>query len=334
MADSTDHDRDGATDSDDSTDPDDSTGAATDPDPAGADAGAGGDPAPDAESGGDPDLDLPDPLREHLYAVVEGLVDHDGLLVALDFDGTLAAIEDRPDEATIPDATREAVAALADEPDVEVAVVSGRELADVRDRVDVPEASYAGNHGLEIHADEYTVHPTASDAEDDIAAIADELTDRLADVEGVIVENKGVTATVHHRLVADDEVARVVEAVEELVGERDDVHLTTGKDVLELRPAVEWDKGEALRELYDVLVPDGERWFPVYVGDDTTDEAAFGVLGDRERGFGIKVGDDPNTDAPYRVADPEAVREVLDWLRTYGVAFLAADHRDVPVGTA
>ncbi|NHN61164.1 MULTISPECIES: trehalose-phosphatase [Halorussus] len=282
----------------------------------------------------DPGLELPNPLREHLYAVVEGLVDHDGLLVALDFDGTLAAIEDRPDAAAIPDPTREAVAALAEEPNVEVAVVSGRELADVRDRVDVPEASYAGNHGLEIHAEEYRVHPTASDAEEDIAAISDELRDRLADVDGVIVENKGVTATVHHRLVADDEVARVADAVDELVDVRDDVHLTTGKDVLELRPAVERDKGEALRELYDVLVPDGEQWFPVYVGDDTTDEAAFGVLGDRERGFGIKVGDDPNTDAPYRVADPEAVREVLDWLRTYGVEFLSADRRDVPGGTA
>ena len=286
----------------------------------------------DLDSGTDPEL--PSPLRDHLYAVVEGIVDHDGLLVALDFDGTLAAIEDRPDDATIPDSTREAVAALADEPNVEVAVVSGRELADVRDRVGVPAASYAGNHGLEIHADEYTVHPTASRAEQDIAAISDELRDRFADVEGVIVENKGVTATIHHRLVADDEVPAIVDAVEELAGARDDVRLTTGKSVLELRPAVEWDKGEALRELYDVLVPDGERWFPMYVGDDTTDEAAFDVLGDRERGFGVKVGESPDTDASYRVADPEAVREILDWLRTYGVEFLAVDHRDVPVDTA
>ncbi len=278
------------------------------------------------------DHEIPAPLRDNLHAIVAELVGHEGLLVALDFDGTLAAIERRPDEATIPDRTREAVAALADRPNVEVAVVSGRELADVRERVGLPDISYAGNHGLEIHADEYEVHPTARDAEEEIADLCALLDEQLADVDGVIVENKGVTATVHHRLVDDDEVPVVENAVETLVATRDDVRLTTGKDVLELRPAVEWDKGEAVRELYDQLVPDDERWLPVYVGDDTTDEAAFSLLD--ERGFGVKVGEDPETAAPYRVADPESVRAILTWLSDYGVGFLDADRRGVPVGTA
>ncbi|WP_135852266.1 trehalose-phosphatase [Halorussus salinus] len=278
------------------------------------------------------DHEIPAPLRDNLHAIVTELVAHEGLLVALDFDGTLAAIERRPDEAAIPDPTREAVAALAAAENVEVAVVSGRELADVRERVGLPGVSYAGNHGLEIHADEYEVHPTAREAEADIADLCDLLGDRLADVEGVIVENKGVTATVHHRLVDDDEVPAVENAVETLVAARDDVRLTTGKDVLELRPAVEWDKGEAVRELYDELVPDDQRWLPVYLGDDTTDEAAFSVLD--ERGLGVKVGEDPATEAPYRVADPDSVRAILTWLSDYGVGFLDADRRGVPVGTA
>ncbi|MFC7081520.1 trehalose-phosphatase [Halorussus caseinilyticus] len=276
--------------------------------------------------------DIPDSLRENLYVAVEALVEHDGLLVALDFDGTLAAIENRPEDATIPGPAREAIVALAAEPNVEVAVVSGRELADVRERVGVPDISYAGNHGLEIHADEYEVHPTASEAEETIAHLCDLLAHQLADVDGVIVENKGVTATVHYRLVADDAVPTVVNAVETLATPRDDVRLTTGKNVLELRPAVEWDKGEAVRELYDRLVPDDRQWLPVYVGDDTTDEAAFSLLDDR--GLGVKVGDDPGTEAPYRVADPEAVRAILSWLSEYGVEFLQTDHHAVPVGGA
>jgi trehalose 6-phosphate phosphatase len=277
--------------------------------------------------------DLPPALRNHLYAVVEELTAADGLFVALDFDGTLAAIERRPDAATIPEPTREAVAALTDESGVEVAVVSGRELADVRERVGLDGAvSYAGNHGLELHADEYEVHPAASDAEDDIETLCDVLADRLAEVDGVIVENKGVTATVHHRLVDEEAVPTVVETVESLVASRDDVRLTTGKDVLELRPAVEWDKGEAVRDLYDRLVPDGEDWLPMYLGDDTTDEAAFAVLDDT--GLGVKVGEDPDTGAPYRVDDPEAVREVLRWLGEHGVSFLDADAHAGPPGTA
>ncbi|WP_135826916.1 trehalose-phosphatase [Halorussus ruber] len=289
---------------------------------------------PDATTEDGLERELPARLRTNLYAVVEELVDHEGLLVALDFDGTLAAIERRPEQATIPDATREAIEALAAEPNVEVAIVSGRELADVRERVgiDGEHVSYAGNHGLEIHAGEYEVHPDAKDAERDVTAICDLLTEQLAEIDGAIVENKGVTATVHTRLVADDEVPVVESAVENLVATRDDVRLTTGKDVLELRPDVEWDKGEAVRELYDQLVPEGERWLPVYVGDDTTDEAAFSVLDDR--GLGVKVGEDPGTKAPYRVADPESVRTVLTWLHEYGVEFLAAEHHDVPVGTA
>jgi trehalose 6-phosphate phosphatase len=322
----------------------DSTDSESNPDSA-ADSNPNADSATDADtdsttdSAADPDL--PDPIRENLYVLVEELVERDGLFVALDFDGTLAAIEQRPDEATIPDATREAVAALADQPNVEVAVVSGRELADVRERVGVPELSYAGNHGLEIHTDEYVVHPEAEAAEATIAEVSDLLADRLADVEGAIVENKGVTATVHHRLVADEAVPTVDNAVESLVAARDDVRLTTGKDVLELRPEVEWDKGEAVRQLTDELVPDDEEWLPVYVGDDTTDEAAFAVL--LERGLAIKVGDDSDdetaarladTEAPYRVADPEAVRAVLSWLHEYGVEFLTTDHPAVPVENA
>jgi trehalose 6-phosphate phosphatase len=276
-----------------------------------------------SDSTDSPDAEIPPALRENLYVLVEQLVERDGLFVALDFDGTLAAIEPDPDEAGIPDATREAIVRLAAEPNVEVAVVSGRELADVRERVGVPELSYAGNHGLEMHTDEYVVHPEARRAEETVAEVCDLLEDRLADVEGVIVENKGVTATVHYRLVADEEVPGVEDAVEALVGASDDLRLTTGKNVLELRPAVEWDKGEAVRQLTDELVPDDETWLPVYVGDDTTDEAAFAVL--EEHGVAVKVGADPDTRAAYRVADPDAVRTVLSWLDEFGVEFLARD---------
>lgn len=280
----------------------------------------------------DPDSDVPPPLREHLYVVVEELTDHDGLLVALDFDGTLAAIENRPDEAKIPDATREAVQELADRPNVEVAVVSGRELEDVRERVGIEDLSYAGNHGLEIHTDEYTVHPEAREAEEALSTAVERLRDELAQVDGAIVEDKSVTATVHHRLVDDDRVPVVENAVESFVATRENVRLTTGKDVLELRPEVEWDKGEAVRQLHDELVPDDEEWLPMYVGDDTTDEAAFAVLD--EHGLAVKVGETADTGAPYRVADPEAVRATLDWLASYGVTFLDADHHEVPVGSA
>lgn len=267
------------------------------------------------------DSERPSSLSEQLYVVVELLRDHDGVFLALDFDGTLADIESDPDAPTIPDETRETLSALAHEPAVEVAIVSGRGLADLRDRIDLSEVVYAGNHGLEIQTDEYVVHPDARRAEATITDCCNRLTDQLADVEGVIVENKGVTATVHYRLVADEDVPVVQNAVESLVETRDDVRVTTGKAVLELRPAVEWDKGRAVQQLTDELVPSDETWLSVYVGDDTTDESAFAALPDR--GLAVKVGTDPDTRASYRVADPDEVRTLLSWLHEYGLDFLA-----------
>jgi len=270
----------------------------------------------------------PDRLGDHLHVVASALADSDGLLVALDFDGTLAAITDDPDAARIPDPTRRAVAALAAEPNVAVAVVSGRELADVRERVGIPDLAYAGNHGLELHTDEYVAHPEARAAEQTVASAVDALADDLANVPGATVEDKRLTATVHHRRAADEDVPGVTETVESLVESRDDLRLTTGKDVLELRPDVEWDKGAAVERLEADLVPEGEDWLPMYVGDDTTDEAAFAVLADR--GLAVKVGADPATDAPYRVAGPESVRAMLDWLGAYGPAFLSDDAEGPP----
>ena len=93
----------------------------------------------------------PPPLSERLPAVRERLEDAPQLLVCLDFDGTLAPIVERPDEARPLPENEDAVAALAANPAVTTAVVSGRALADVRERIDGPNV-YAGNHGLELAA--------------------------------------------------------------------------------------------------------------------------------------------------------------------------------------
>lgn len=337
-------------------------------------ADASGDSSPDAngsddasvdshseDSPSDDQTDEPPPLlRENLHAFVEGLVASEGLFVLLDFDGTLAGIESRPDDATMPDSTREAVERLTAAEDVVVGVVSGRALDDVRTRVAVSGANgddeqdgeydnehdgdsarqragiaYAGNHGLELYADgQRVVHPVTRETKGTIEHLCDQLTDRLLGIDGTLVERKGVTATIHTRLVSEEAVPFVSAIVESLVSLHDDVRLTTGKDVLELRPAVAWDKGEAVHWLADEVIPDDERWLPVYLGDDTTDEAAFAALADHDSGFGIKVGRQPPTDAPYRVSDPEAVRQMLAWLATYGVEFIHADLPRSPVGTA
>lgn len=268
-------------------------------------------------------------LGEHLYAIVSELLAADGLLLTLDYDGTLAPITSHPDAASIPAETQEVVDTLVATDAVTVAVVSGRSLADLRERVDVD--AYAGNHGLELYCDgETLVHPAARDASAAIEAACDEVERRLRDVEGVVVERKEVTATVHYRLVEEASRAAVERTVREVAADYDDIRVTAAKAALEFRPTIDWDKGDAVAWLTERCVPADETWLRVYAGDDRTDEDAFAVISedgiaigvDPEHSAAASADGDPETDAAYRVADPTAIRRLLSWLATYGVDFL------------
>jgi trehalose 6-phosphate phosphatase len=238
----------------------------------------------------------------------------EGLVLGLDFDGTLAPIVDDHTEAALDPAVRGPLDRLAERPGVAVALVSGRALSDLAGRVGLDGAVYAGNHGLELgHDDEVTVHPAAVGLRREVDRLCAELDAALADVPGYAVENKGVTATVHFRAAPEGSVPRVVETVERLAGGVDGLRVTEGKAIRELRPAVEWDKGRVM-ELLAGTVPGG--WLTVYLGDDTTDEDAFRAI--QPEGIGVRVGsttDDPvDTDAAYRLDDRTAVPRFLEWL--------------------
>lgn len=237
-----------------------------------------------------------------------------GLVVMSDFDGTIAEIEAYPADARVRPDAREAMARLRDHSQVDVAVVSGRALEEVRRLVGLDGIGYAGNHGLEIRIDDRSyVHPAAEGTEDVIDAVCEELADRLGDVDGAIIENKGLTATVHHRLIDDDEtVGRVRETVRSSAARYDAIRAHDGKSIVELRPAVDWDKGRAVRWLLQ-RTRSGATSVPIYLGDDETDEAAFEALS--ETGIGIAVGADPRrTNASFVLDGPPEVVDVLEWL--------------------
>jgi len=232
-----------------------------------------------------------------------------GLLVALDFDGTLAPIEDDPDAPEITQANRHAVEALADHPDTLVAVVSGRQLADLRPRVAVDGVRYVGNHGLEYTVDgERMVHPEAQARLADIEAVREEIERRLADFDGVEVEDKEVTLTVHYRRATDASAADVTAVVEDAVDPVEGLQAGSGKMIVEVKPTVDWHKGAVVEWLREE-VP--ETWRAVYVGDDTTDEDAFRALDEDD--LAVLVGE-RSTAADYRVSSQAEVSRLLNRL--------------------
>lgn len=237
-----------------------------------------------------------------------------GLRFCTDFDGTLTAITADPDAPEIAVTNRDALETLRDHDRVRVAVISGRELADLRPRVGLDDIEYAGNHGLEIHrGGETTVHPVAEKRAQALDRILTDLEARLADTD-CLIEDKTVSATVNYRSadVAPETVRDAVEtAVDRVAPGR--FRVSPGKAIVELTPTIEWDKGKAL----SLLVADHDDWLAMYVGDDTTDEAAFEVLGDT--GISIHVGSGADTLATYRVEDPADVERFLGWLSTTGL---------------
>ncbi|HEV7588650.1 MAG TPA: trehalose-phosphatase [Longimicrobium sp.] len=236
------------------------------------------------------------------------------LVLLLDFDGTLAPIVDRPELAAMPEPTRRALERLMARPGVEVAVVSGRGLADARERAALPGIAYAGNHGMEIHGPGIDrIHPEAAAARPVLERAAGELRAALEDIPGAFVEDKELTLSVHFRLAPRDRLDELHGIVRRVVDPLDGVHLTEGKQVIEVRPNVDWNKGRAVLFLLDQMRPPPEA--PVlYFGDDRTDEDAFRALaGFSPSAEGVLVADHPpeSTAATSFVHTPAEVGEVF-----------------------
>lgn len=231
----------------------------------------------------------------------------------LDFDGTLSSIVSRPADAVLLDGLRETLRKLAQ--DHVVAIISGRDRADVQQRVGLDELVYAGSHGMDISGPGglRMLHEAARACLADIDAAEQALRARLQSVPGAEIERKRFAVAVHFRNVAAECVPDIDAAVEEARARWPSLRRTGGKKVFELRPDVDWDKGRAVLWLLDALKLKGGDVVPVYFGDDLTDEDAFRALADS--GVTVLVGDHGKpTTAGFRVADPAAARELLDRL--------------------
>lgn len=236
------------------------------------------------------------------------------LVLLLDFDGTLAPIVERPEAAAMPDATRRALERLMARPGVEAAVVSGRGMADARERAAIPGIAYAGNHGMEIEGGGMDrVHPEARAARPALERVADEVGAALEPVPGAFVEDKGLTLSIHFRMADPSREEEVRRAVLGAVHGHDDLRVTEGKKVLEVRPRVDWHKGRAVEFLLGEMRPPAGA--PVlYLGDDRTDEDAFRALAARGDGAeGVVVADPPpeDTAAASYLREPGEVAELF-----------------------
>jgi trehalose 6-phosphate phosphatase len=198
--------------------------------------------------------------------------------VVTDIDGTVSAIAPTPAEAMVDPGAKAALALLAERL-AAVAVVSGRAPQDGAAMVGLPELIYVGNHGLErIARGTPWTHPVAAAAQPSIAVALAEIESAARagdDLPWLLVENKGVTGTIHYRLAPDQAAAiALLEPLTRAAADRHGLRLTLGRMIFELRPALAVNKGTAIRELALDL---GLRGI-VFFGDDVTDVDAFRTL--------------------------------------------------------
>jgi len=225
------------------------------------------------------------------------------LFIFLDFDGTLAPIARTPDKAVLPKKVRAVLEKLAQDPRVKLAFISGRRIDSVKNKVGLKGVIYSGNHGLEIEGPKINFRPAVSPAYRVILErIKSDLEKKISSIEGAFVEDKGLTLSLHYRLVDKSRVAELKTIFHEAAVvylARGKIRFKPGKMVLEVRPPVEWDKGRVVLWLLarQAFALEKKNILPIYIGDDTTDEDAFKAL--QNKGLTISVGRQKGSCAEY-----------------------------------
>lgn len=234
------------------------------------------------------------------------------LLVALDFDGTLAPEVDSPEQARALPEARDAVLRLLALPNTRVALVSGRALRSLIEVADLPEDTLlVGSHGIEIRLDDPDDLVSLNTVEMEQVDVLHEVLSEVADaVDQVWLEVKPAGFALHTRLATEhnSRVAHLV-ALSETQAELDGLTVREGKNVLEFSVR-STTKGEAVEHLRRYVAADAV----FYAGDDVTDEDAFAALMPSD--LGVKSGPGP-TEAPFRVGGPEEIAAVLSALATF-----------------
>lgn len=228
----------------------------------------------------------------------------------LDYDGTLTPIVDRPELAVLSPGMRDTLHELSR--DTLIVIISGRERGDVEALVGLDGLIYAGSHGFDIAGPSHrpVAHQRGAEQLPALRQAAEELRRSLAAIDGVLVETKTYAVAVHYRLAGDQHLDAIEYAVETAARRHPGLRKTTGKKVLELRPAIDWDKGKAVLWLLDALGFNERDAPPLYIGDDVTDEDAFAAL--ERRGIAILVACAPRpTRARFRLRDPKEVQRFL-----------------------
>ncbi|MFT4147634.1 MAG: trehalose-phosphatase [Micrococcaceae bacterium] len=241
-----------------------------------------------------------------LESALQQFAQQQKILIALDFDGTLAPFVARPEDARMSNTASSTLQQLSELSDTFVALVSGRNLESLQE-VASPEQKYylVGSHGAEMNftGASAALSPEQRELLDNATT---DLQHTTRQFPGSHVEHKPSASVFHFRDVNESHEESIEKIMQDFQEKYPDIHMMAGNKVFEFA-VLDTNKGEALKALRNEIKPDSI----LFAGDDVTDENGFKVLNSHD--IAVKVGSGETT-ANYRVANTDAVTQLLQSL--------------------
>lgn len=233
------------------------------------------------------------------------------IVLGLDYDGTLTPIVKRPELARLDNQTRQLLKSLCHSHKLTLFVISGRTINDIRKLVGLRNIYYVGNHGFEIYQPGHGILRQYSPViRQQARKLNRHLVRNLSHIHGVLIENKGITLSIHYR----NTHRNLVPAVQKMAQQTKrfitpEWRLSYGKKVIEIKPSFKKiNKGTTFKLVLREI--SNQNTLPVYIGDDKTDEDVFRVL--RKKGISIYVGPRANKScARFYLRDVSDVKRFL-----------------------
>jgi len=241
-----------------------------------------------------------------------------GAVLLLDFDGVLSAIAKTPDEAFISNENIELVKKCVEL--FPVAVITGRTLEDIKKKMDIKDLFYIASHGLEWEEEgKYHVKPIPKETIAAINSAKERIRPLVSRYPGMILEDKSFMFALHYRIMKPELIDAFIKeatSILEPIVEQNNLRLDHNMKTFELRPDINWDKGDSAifaEKYFNKKV--GGKFIPIYIGDSLTDEDAFKAI--REHGITIRIGENKESAAEWYMEDQREVALFLKWLLSF-----------------
>lgn len=230
-----------------------------------------------------------------------------------DYDGTLTPIVSKPELALLSDEMKKLLQQLSQK--FTVAIVTGRDLDDIRKMVGLEHLIYSGSHGFQISGPNGLTleHEKGMALIPHLDKIEEELHQIQGKYPGTQVDRKRYAVGLHYRNARKDDMENILSDFEDILKKHPHFKKGTGKKIVEAKPNIDWHKGKAVLWILEKLeLLNNSSVLPIYLGDDDTDEDAFDALESNRVGIGIMVGHNGKpTHASYSLQNVEEVKQLL-----------------------